>query len=115
MTIAEMIRQYQARLADAERVGATAPLASVYALVLDDLRALAPTVEGSRMLTAAQAAQRLGLRPKTITNWAGLGRLPGAVNSSSEGGVWLVPSSALPHVPRRPRTGWTKPLGRPSI
>ena len=72
MTIGELVGALERRAAEAEREGATAPVANVYRLVLEELRPLVP-VDGNggaarepeRWLTADQVAERLG----TTSRW----------------------------------------------
>jgi len=52
VTLAEFVSQLERRAAEAEREGATAPVANVYRIVLDELRAL----DGSGAADAAPAA-----------------------------------------------------------
>ena len=71
MTIVELVATLERRAADAEREGATAPVANVYRLVLDELRAVngtaaappvtpdAPTED--RYLTPEQVEKMLAL------------------------------------------------------
>lgn len=66
MTLAELVGMLERRAAEAEREGATAPVANVYRLVLGELATLnglngpAPTaVAPDRMLTAPEVAQRI--------------------------------------------------------
>jgi hypothetical protein len=44
VTLAELLGQLERRAAEAEREGATAPVANVYRIVLDELRAVDATV-----------------------------------------------------------------------
>ena len=71
MTLAEFLATIERRAAEAEREGATAPVANVYRLVLEELRALngaaaAPPVTSSppdeeRYLTPGQVEEVLAL------------------------------------------------------
>lgn len=66
-----------------------------------------------RMLTAAQAAVRLGVYPRTVRRACQTGRLPGAVKELHDGRVvWRIPEGALePFVKGRwaPTVGETLP------
>jgi predicted DNA-binding transcriptional regulator AlpA len=71
-TVGQLVAAFERRAAEAEREGATAPVANVYRLVLEDLRPLVPT-DGNgngaptedRVLTADQVAGLLG----TTVRW----------------------------------------------
>jgi predicted DNA-binding transcriptional regulator AlpA len=66
VNLAELFDQLERRVAQAEREGATAPVANVYRLVLEELRPLAaenggqPTPQEDRLLDAREVAQRIG-------------------------------------------------------
>lgn len=73
MTIAELVARIERRAADAEREGATAPVANIYRLVLEDLRPLAgglettpPSADPERTLTAAQVAKLLATSERWV-------------------------------------------------
>jgi hypothetical protein len=113
MTITELITRYEERRREAERIGATAPLAQVYALVHEELSQLDSLNHGPRLMRAPEVAQRLGISAKTVANRCGAGKVPDARKSSTSGGVWLIPSTgiaalAVPPRPRRRVRGWTK-------
>lgn len=70
MTLAEFVATLGRRASEAEREGATAPVANIYRLILDELRALngagAPevipaAVADERYLTAGQVEEMLAL------------------------------------------------------
>src|SRR5262245_25718535 len=71
MTMAEFLATIERRAADAEREGATAPVANVYRLVLDELRAVNGTASAAgtmhdvaaeeQYLTPEQVAEMLAL------------------------------------------------------
>lgn len=76
MTLAEFLAQLERRAAEAETVGATAPVATVCRVILAELRPLtdangtggsgsAPSRE-DRLLTVEEAAQRLGVAPRWL-------------------------------------------------
>ena len=67
--------------ADSKR-SATAPSATVYGIVLDELRALDGIAVQDRMMDTAEAARVLSLAPKTVAKWAGEGRFSGAHKTS---------------------------------
>ncbi len=63
MTLAELRQLFEQRRQDAERAGYLAPVASVYAAVLADLKDLSTISgkNGGRVLDVKQAAARLGM------------------------------------------------------
>ncbi len=76
MTLPDVLDQLERRAAEAEAVGATAPLASVYRAVVAELRpftgsngkggsAVAPPRE-DRLLTVEEAAPLLGVAPRWL-------------------------------------------------
>ena len=92
MTITELIRQYERLGLEADRVGALAQLARVYASFVEELRSVS-SVEGfDRMMSTMEAASALGVKPKTIANWCADGRFPGAKKTSPKRGRWKIPS-----------------------
>jgi Helix-turn-helix domain len=80
MTVAELVAALERRAADAERVGATAPVANVYRDVLSELRnaesagaavvatrsASPPAPEPDRWLTPAAVAARLDVAVRWV-------------------------------------------------
>ena len=92
MTPAQLIRQYERLRLDAERVGATAPLAQVYAAFIEELRSVGGIERVACMMTTTEAASELGVKPKTVANWCADGRFPGAKRTSPKRGRWRIPS-----------------------
>jgi predicted DNA-binding transcriptional regulator AlpA len=76
VALAEILRQFERRAAEAEAVGATAPVASVYQAVLTELRPLAEDngkrvsvttlSPGDRLLTVEETAPLLGVAPRWL-------------------------------------------------
>ena len=71
MTLPDLLADLERRAAEAERVGATAPLATVYRVLANELRAVqdmpgAASGDGDRMLTAQEAAPLLGVTPRWL-------------------------------------------------
>lgn len=95
MTHAELLEEYERRRAEAARVGSTAPLAKVYSLVLEELRALDGRPEHGRMMSTGEAAEVLGVSCKTVRRWIDAGRFPGAVKTSGEAGEWRIPAEQV--------------------
>lgn len=92
MTVPELIRQYERLQLDADRVGATAPLARVYATFLEELRSAGNAVGVGSMMSTTEAASELGVESKTVANWCADGRFPGATKTSPKRGRWRIPS-----------------------
>jgi hypothetical protein len=64
MTRAELVARLRQQAADAERLGATAPVATVLRAVVEDVEqvtGLAPHAGPDRLLTLAEAADRLAV------------------------------------------------------
>lgn len=86
MTLAELLANLERRAAEAEREGSSAPVANLYRLVLAELQALDAVPENGgvaaedRLLTAEEAARRLGVRPRWLYDHAA--SLPFAVKLS---------------------------------
>ena len=94
MTLDELTTHYEQRRAEAERHAATAPLATVYALVLEDLRSLDGVAISDRMMTTAEAAAVLTVAPKTVAKWTAEGRFEGA-RKTSGAGQWRLPARSV--------------------
>ena len=92
MTMAELVREYERRRLEAERHGASAPLASVYSVVLDDLRSLDGVGTPDRLMSTVEAAKMLGVARKTVASWALEGCFPNARKTSGESGEWRIPA-----------------------
>ncbi len=65
MTLAEFLATIERRAAEAEREGATAPVANVYRLVLDELRAVNGTAAVLAVMPDAPAEERY-LTPEQV-------------------------------------------------
>ena len=83
MTLAEILAALERRAAEAEAIGATAPVANVYRAVLEDLRPMTDAsgdkgargvLSSDRLLTVGEAAALLGVSVKWLYRHAG--RLP---------------------------------------
>lgn len=90
MKLGELVEEYERRQAAAARHGATAPLAKVYRIVLEELRAVDGTENGGRRVTTSEAADLISVSAKTIRRWANDGRFPGA-RKTSKAGEWRIP------------------------
>ncbi len=71
VSLTSLVQQFERRAAEAEAVGATAPVANVYRLVLEELKGVdaAPnrnTATEDRLLDVRQAAARLGTTPRWL-------------------------------------------------
>jgi len=65
MTLADLVATIERRAAEAEREGATAPVANVYRLVLDDLQAVNGTATAPAAMPDAPAEERY-LTPEQV-------------------------------------------------
>ena len=92
--LSELRAVYEGRRAEAARHGASAPLATVYALILEELSALDGAAIADRMMGTAEAAMVLAVAPRTAAKWAAEGRFDGA-QKTSEGGEWRVPAKSV--------------------
>ena len=73
MTPDELVRDLEQRAAHAERIGAQAPVAAIYRLVLEEVGQLDGTPEErtpDRLLSAEVAAERMGVSKRYIYNHA---------------------------------------------
>lgn len=102
MTVEELIERYERQRRHAEAVESRVPEARLLEVVLEDLRELDGVEAGPRWFTTEEAADRLGLAPKTVADWCRRSRdpedpfdkLPNA-RKTSEGGEWRIPASDL--------------------
>lgn len=109
MTLAELLARFERRRAEAEALAATAPVANVYALVLEELRQVdgVPTIEPK--VSTTNAAQLEGVDRSTIAKRCAEGWYPNAEKTSDgQGGEWRIPLSDL-RSPARPRHGGRGP------
>lgn len=95
MKLGELVERYERRRAEAARHGSTAPLAKVYAVVLEELRGVDGVPDQARLMTTAEAAEVLGLSEKTVRRWLADDRFPGARKTSGERGEWRIPSAEV--------------------
>ena len=93
MTRAELCAEWQRRKAEALETGATAPVAKLANVILDQLERLDGHDGTARLMTTADAATVLRVSKKTIRGWCGKGRFPGATKTSGRSGDWRIPSS----------------------
>ena len=91
MKLPELVLEYERRRLEAQRHGSTAPLATIYGVVLDELRALDGIAFADRLVDTTEAAGILSVAPKTVARWAADGRFPGARKTSDEG-EWRLPA-----------------------
>ena len=94
MTVADLIRDLRRQQRDAERVGTTAPVATLLAAVIDDLQ----LVDGTalpRMMTTSEAGDVLHLKSRTVARQCTAGRFPGAVKTSDGSGDWRIPADVV--------------------
>ena len=92
MTRAELRAEWQRRKAEALETGATAPVAKLADVILQQLERL-DGYDTVRLMTTAEAATVLSVSEKTIRGWCGLRRFPGATKTSGRNGDWRIPAS----------------------
>jgi hypothetical protein len=113
MTLRELLEIYERRRSEAERVGAMAPLAEVYRLVIEEIQGVQGSPGSGRWLSASEAAQILGMDRKTVAIWAAQGKFPGATKDEKTA-EWHLPVasvfSSVRNDPQRPAAG--RPGGR---
>lgn len=96
MKLGELVRKYRRRKREAAELDTLAPLASVYADVLEDLQRLDGVDTSPAPLTTSEAAERLGVEPRTVAKWCRDGRLPNAYKTGSDGdGEWRIPPASV--------------------
>ena len=93
MTRAELCAEWRRRKAEALETGATAPVAKLANVILDQLERLDGHDGAARLMTTADAATMLRVSRKTIRAWCGQRRFPGATKTSGRNGDWRIPSS----------------------
>lgn len=74
MTVAELVAHLEQRAAEADQIGATAPVANVLRSVmaeLEQLNGMAQDHGADRLLTASQVAARLNVSPRYVYDHAG--------------------------------------------
>lgn len=77
---------------------------------LEELRELLDTAQGERMVKAPEAADVLGIHPKTLTRAAAAGRVVGAQRVGARG--WRFKLSELELLPPEPSELGPAPAGR---
>ena len=81
VTRAELCAEWQRRKAEALETGATAPVAKLADVILQQLEALDGR-DAVRLMTTAEAATVLSVSEKTIRGWCCRRRFPGATKTS---------------------------------
>lgn len=96
MTLAELLREYETRKQRAARLEATAPVAKLYELVLQELGSVDGVPALEPMMSTSAAAQLEGVDRSTIAKRCAEGLYEGAQKTSSgPGGEWRIPLSSL--------------------
>ena len=95
MRLTELVEEYERRKVVGARHDSRAPVAKVYACVLDELRSLDGSDAEHRLMTTAEAATVLAVCPKTVARWASSGVLEGAYKTSGESGEWRIPATSV--------------------
>jgi Helix-turn-helix domain len=95
VTLPELLQDLERRAREAEAIGASAPLATVYRQLVGDLRQL-DAADVAVSYDANGAAHLLGVSPKTVANWCAAGKFAGARKTGGAGGgKWVVPATAV--------------------
>lgn len=94
MTLAELLGRYERRRAEAAALRATAPVANVYTLVLEELREVDGVPAIKRKVNTRIAAQIEGVDRSTIAKRCADGWYQNA-EKTSDAGEWRVPLSDL--------------------
>lgn len=106
MRVPQLINRYTRRKRQAEELDVLAPLASVYDAVLDDLRRLDGVDARPSPLTTSEAAEQLGVEPRTVAKWCRQGRLPNAYKTGEDGeGEWRIPPEDVDAGPTNEQAG----------
>ncbi len=95
MNLSELVVEFERRRADAVRHNSTAPVAGVYGAVLEDLRRLDGVQVAGRFLSSKEAADILGVHPRTIARWCNAGRFARARKTSDDTGDWRIPAAEI--------------------
>ena len=94
MTRAELRADWQRRKAEGLQTGATAPVAKLADVILQQLTQLDGLDKGvTRLMTTAEAANVFSVSEKTIRGWCRRRRFPGATKTSGRKGDWRIPAS----------------------
>lgn len=94
MNLPELLAEWERRRADAECVHASAPIAEVYNVVLEEARQI-DGVPTRHLMTTKEAAFVLSVSPRTVARRCKRGGFPGAVKTSGDDGEWRIPSDEV--------------------
>ncbi len=108
MTLSELLVWYERRRAEAAALQSTAPLATVYDQVIEELRAVDGVPEIESKVDTRTAGRIEGVNRSTIAKRCAEGWYPNA-DKTSEAGEWRLPLSDLRR-PTRPRHGERGPI-----
>lgn len=92
-TLHEVLAEYERRRQHAERTGATAPMAAVYDVVIEELEKLQGDTPDD--LSTSEVAELLGMNPQTVARKAAEGIFQGAWKTSGVSGDWRIPRAAV--------------------
>ncbi len=104
-SVSELITEYERRRAEADQIEASAPVAKIYGMVLEELRGLEAGDIPDRMMCTKEAARLLGIGRTAVAKRCASGELEGAQKTSGDSGRWRIPArsvyAALGVTPRR--------------
>jgi hypothetical protein len=95
MNRADLLAVWQRRLTEAELVDATAPVARIYQVCIDEVRRLDGNANGQHMMSTKDAGKVLGVASRTVARYCKAGRFPGARKTSEDSGDWRIPSDEV--------------------
>ena len=102
MNLLELVTEFERRCASALRDGSTAQVAQVYKAVIEDLRRVNGVQAADRFLDSKEAAEILGVHPRTVARWCNTGKFLGAWKTSRKG-EWRIPSAEVYRISDRSR------------
>lgn len=91
MNLTDLMAELEERARVADATESVAPVAKVYRLIISELGRMDGLETAGRWLDTAEAADVLGVSPKTIRKWCAAGRFP-SVRKTSADGEWRIPA-----------------------
>ena len=92
MKLPELVTLYEERARIAAEMGSQADVARVYRVVIDELAKLDGIEMVGRWFDSAEAAELLGVSPKTVRRWCRSKRFRHARLTSGDRGEWRIPA-----------------------